>query len=73
MRNPYKLLRDLLPDSPLQVGNVISVLNGVVTIELPGGGRSTARGLATVGSRVFFRDSAVEGQAPNLPIEIIEV
>ncbi len=73
MRNPYKLLRDLLPDPPLQVGNVISISNGVAIIETPGGGRVTARGEANEGARVFFRDSNIEGPAPNLPIEIIEV
>lgn len=73
MRNPYKLLRDLLPDPPLQVGNVISISNGVAIIESPGGGRSTARGAATVGNRVFYRNGSIEGLAPNLPVEIIEV
>lgn len=73
MRNPYKMLRDLLPEPPLQIGDVISVLNGVATISSPGGGLSTARGAATVGQRVFFRDSNIEGQAPALPVEIIEV
>ena len=73
MRNPYKLLRDLLPSAPLQVGVVLSVSNGVATVQSPGGGRSTARGEATSGQRVFFRDDVIEGPAPNLPVEIIEV
>lgn len=73
MRNPYKLLRDLLPEPALQVGDVISISNGVATIQSPGGGKSTARGDTTVGARVFFRNSNIEGTAPNLPIEIIEV
>lgn len=73
MRNPYQLLRDLLPNPPLQVGNVISVFDGIATVELPGGGRATARGDAAAGQRVFFRDGAIEGPAPDLPIELIEV
>jgi hypothetical protein len=72
-KNPYALLRDLLPDAPLQVGEVVDVENGVATIAVPGGGRVQARGEATVGDRVFFRDGAIEGAAPSLPLVIIEI
>lgn len=71
--NPHKLLRDLLPQPPLMVGTVISILGGVSTIEVPGGGLAQARGLAEVDDRVFFRNDVIEGPAPNLPIEIIEI
>jgi hypothetical protein len=71
--NPFQRLVGLLPKRPLQVGNVLAVDGGVCTIELPGGGIETARGEATIGDRVFFRDGAVEGAAPTLPIELIEV
>lgn len=73
MRNPYKLLRDLIPQAPLQVGTVMSIANGVAVVELPGGGRASARGEAPAGARVFFRDALIESIAPNLPIELIEV
>ena len=73
MRNPYKLLRDLLPNPPLQVGTVIAENNGVATVELPGGGQETARGETLVGDHVFFRDGVIEGPAPALTLEIIEV
>lgn len=73
MRNPYQLLRDLLPDPPLQVGTVSAFANGVATVVTPGGGLTTARGDATVGDRVFFRNDLIEGVAPNLPIELIDV
>lgn len=69
--NAYKLLRDLLPDAPLLAGDVLSVSSGVATIQLPGGGTQTARGSATVGQRVFFRDNTIEGLAPALTLEII--
>lgn len=71
--NPYKLLRDLLPDAPLQVGTVVAFDGGVATIELEGGGLSNARGTATIGQRVFFRDNAIEGSAPNLTVVEIEI
>ena len=73
MRNPYRQLLDVLPQRPLQVGDVLQMSNGVAIVELPGGGRLTARGDATAGQRVFVRDGVIEGAAPSLPIEIIEV
>jgi hypothetical protein len=71
--NPYARLLNLLPQRPLLVGQVTAFADGVATIELPGGGISTARGDTTVGARVFFRDGAIEGPAPDLPVEVIEV
>ena len=71
--NPYKMLLDLLPARPLQVGTVVAVAGGVATVEMPGGGRDQARGAATVGQRVYFRDGAIEGLAPALAFLEIEV
>lgn len=73
MFNPFKRLMALIPDPPLQVGTVSSTDSGVATLALPGGGLTQARGAATVGSKVFFRDGLIEGPAPNLPIEVIEI
>lgn len=73
MSNIYRAFLDLLPARPLQVGTVLSVSDGIATIELPGGGRLQARGQATAGSRVFVRDGLIEGSAPNLPVEVIDV
>lgn len=71
--NPYKRLLGLLPTFPLTVGEVISSVDGKVIVEQPGGGRLTARGEGTVGTNVFVRDGVVEGPAPALTIEVIEV
>lgn len=71
--NLFKQFIDLLPKTPLLVGEVVAFANGVATIEEPGGGTSQARGTATIGDRVFFRDGAIQGPAPDLPVEIIEV
>jgi len=73
MRNPYAALLALLPNSPLQIGTVLDISNGVATIQLDGGGLTTARGDATTGDKVFFRDGAIEGTAPDLPLEVIDV
>ena len=73
MRNLYNTLLDLLPARPLQVGTVTQVAGDLATVQLPGGGILQARGEATAGQRVFVRDGVIEGPAPNLPIEIIEI
>lgn len=52
---------------------MINVANGIVTVQLPGGGLVKARGSSTVGARVFVRDDVIEGTAPSLPVEIIEI
>lgn len=73
MRNAYTLLRELLPDAPLQVGTVLLVDGDVATVELPGGGILRARGSATVAQRVFVRDGVIEGLAPLLPADTIYI
>jgi len=71
--NPYQKLLGLLPKYPRTVGEVISSADGKVIVEQPGGGRLTALGEGTVGTNVFVRDGVVEGPAPALTIEVIEV
>lgn len=76
MHNLYEQFRQLIPDAPLQTGTVTSVSVGSVTVALPGGGLVKARGQASqasIGQRVFVRDNTIEGIAPNLPLEIIEI
>lgn len=66
MPNLYKQFIDLQSPKPLLAGTVAFVVNGIATIELPGGGRMQARGPAQAGQRVFVRDGAIEGEAPSL-------
>ena len=73
MHNLYEQFRQLIPDPPLQAGTVVSVGNGVATVALPGGGLIRARGNATVGQTVFVRDEVIEGIAPSLPLELIDI
>ncbi len=73
MSNVYASFLRLIPNPPLQIGQVIAVDGGVATIALPGGGRDKARGEATVGQRVFFRAGAIEGPAPDLPFVSITI
>lgn len=66
MPNLYKQFMDLQSPKPLEVGTVAFVINGMATVDLPGGGRLQARGAAQAGQRVFVRDGAIEGEAPSL-------
>lgn len=71
--NVFRQLQGLLPQPSLLVGNVISVSDGIAIVELPGGGTIDARGAAAPGDRVFVQAGVIQGLAPTLPIEIIEV
>ena len=73
MHNLYDQFRQLIPDAPLQAGSVVNVGSGVVSVALPGGGLIRARGSAATGQKVFVRDDAIEGIAPSLTLEIIEI
>ena len=73
MHNLYEQFRQLIPDPPLQAGTVVGVGSGVVAVALPGGGLIRARGNATVGQTVFVRDEVIEGIAPSLPLELIDI
>jgi hypothetical protein len=74
MFNPWKQLQNLVSGPPLQAGVVLSIEDGIATIELPGGGRIQARGVAEAGQTVFVRGDVIEGEAAgDLPIEIIEI
>ena len=74
--NLYRALRELIPDAPLQVATVSSVdyATGTSTITWPGGTQQTVRGTGVaIGSRAFVRDGVIEGIAPALTPETIEV
>lgn len=43
-----------------------------VVVQESGGGLVRVVGEATAGDRVYFRNSTIEGPAPNLPLEVIE-
>lgn len=66
MLNLHRQFLDLFPENPLLVGDVLSISNGMATVQLPGGGLLIARGEASVGARVFVLGGAIEGPAPTL-------
>jgi hypothetical protein len=73
MLNLYRQFRELVPEPALQVGTVIDVGNGGVTVRFPGGGQLKARGEAQINQRVFVRNGLIESIAPNLTPEIIDI
>lgn len=73
MSNLFAQFRRLLPGQPLLVGVVISSSASEALVELPGGSRIAVRGSAAVGSSVFVRAGAIEGEAPALTGGTIEV
>lgn len=73
MSNVFAQFASLLPARPLMVGIVTSTSGGVATITLPGGGVVHARGDVSAGGKVFVRDGVIEGTAPSLAIEVIEI
>ena len=74
MTNIYRQLLDLLPQSPLLVGEVIANHNdGTCTIEMPGNSQIRVRGDTAVGLQVFVKDGVIESEAPALAFAVIEV
>jgi hypothetical protein len=74
--NLYRALRELLPEAPLQVATVSSINTnqGTSTITWPGGSTQTVRGTSVpVASMAFVRAGMIEGAAPALTQETIEV
>jgi len=72
MSNLFKRFERLLPRHPLRVGTVLSVDGTTALVQEQGGGVVRVRGDAITGAKVYFRDSTIEGPAPNLSLEVIE-
>lgn len=73
MANLYRIFKDLIPEAPLMVGTVSTVETGYCVIDLPGGGQVTGRGSSSIGQTVFVRDGVIEGSAPILTLELIDI
>ena len=59
MANPYCCLMALLPTTPRQVGEVISISGSRVRVDLVGGGVRTCQGYAQVGGMIFVGDAQI--------------
>lgn len=70
MSNLYLQLKEILAPGRVQIGKVVAVADGAVTVELPGAGQMRAKGQATVGEKVFVQQGLIQGPAPDLPIYV---
>jgi hypothetical protein len=67
---------DILPKDPRYVATVLSYEgSGVYRLQLPGSAVVTGRGAAgySVASKVFLSGGVVQGPAPTLTVEVIDV
>ncbi|MDB0529738.1 hypothetical protein V4C85_23355 [Ralstonia solanacearum] len=74
MPNLWRQFEELLPNSPLLVGTVVTRhVDGTVTVQLLGGGLVRATGAGEPDQRLFVRGTEVIGPAPTLPSVDIEI
>lgn len=71
--NLYKRLRNIIPEPRLLVGTVISVSATTARVQLPDDVIVQVRGDGAIGQNVYLRDGVIEGEAPALPVVVIEI
>ena len=74
MPNLWRQFQDLLPTSVTLIGTVVAThADRTVSVQLLDGGLLRVAGSAVEGTRVFVRDGRIEGEAPSLPLEVIDI
>lgn len=70
MPNVWKQFQALLPQQPLQIGEVVSVnADGTSTVETPAGALLRVRGdNVAQGSNAYIRGGELVGEAPDLAV-----
>jgi len=72
--NTWSRFKRLLPYDPLLVGTIEQLYpDGTATILMLGGGSQRVRGTGTVGQAVYVRGGMIEGEAPALGQQVIEI
>jgi hypothetical protein len=73
--NLFREFIGLLPKDPLLIGTVTAHnADGTSTIELPDGSLINARGQSVaVDSQAFVQFGQIQGDAPGLSVEVIEI
>ena len=74
MPNLWRQFQDLLPTSVTLIGTVVAThADHTVSVQILDGGLLRAAGIAAEGTRVFVRDGRIAGEAPELPLELIDI
>lgn len=73
MRNLYKRFIDLNGRSLRTVGTCVGADFGECTIQYPGGGLVRVKGAGTIGTNYFVQDGKLDGEAPVLPMLMIDL
>ncbi len=74
MPNLWRQFQNLLPTSVTLIGTVVAThADHTVSVQLIDGGLLRAAGIAAEGTRVFVRDGRIAGEAPELPLELIDI
>lgn len=72
----YTRLLELLPSAPVLTATVaVAYGDGTALVTLPGGAQARVRNPLNhgAGDAVYLQDGAVIGDAPNLPVVLIEI
>lgn len=72
----YTRLLELLPSAPVLTATVAAAYtDGTVLVTLPGGAQARVRNPLShgAGDAVYLQDGAVIGDAPALPVVLIEI
>ena len=72
----YTRLMELLPSAPVLTATITTLyLDETALVTLPGGAQARVRNplAAGQGDAVYVQDGAVIGQAPALPVVVIEI
>lgn len=71
--NLFRRLKQLIPDDPVQIGEVVGADAYGAMVQYPSGDLQRVRGVATLGQKVFVRGGAIEGPAPDLDVVEIDI
>lgn len=73
MSNLYRLFKDLIPTDQVLVGTVTSSSGDTHQVTCIDGSVVVAYGQASINQKVFVKGTSIQGAAPNLTLEIIEI
>lgn len=73
MANLLSMFNSLIPSTPLTVGQIVASGGDTHQVTLIDGSKVVAMGKGQVGDLVFMRGGTIQGTAPSLTLENIEI